>query len=305
MTYRGDIALGSTIDIKFTTRRFSTGAPFTLAGSPVISAYVDNGTTEITAGITLTVDFDSRTGLHNVRVVATSGNGFAAGTNVQLVITTGTVDSVSVVGEVIASFSIESRSGLRPTTAGRTLDVSAGGEAGVDWANVGSPTTTLGLSGTTIKDVTDVTAALVTIAAYIDTEVAAIKAKTDNLPSDPADASDIAALLATIASYIDTEVAAIKAKTDLIPASPAAVGSAMTLTSAYDFAKGTVAMTEAYAADGAAYTPAQAFFMLVQLMVERSISGTTLTIKKLDKSTTAMTATLDNGTSPTSQTRAT
>lgn len=45
---------------------------------------------------------------------------------------------------------------LRPTTADRTLDVSAGGEAGVDWANVGSPTTTVGLSGTTIKTATDV-----------------------------------------------------------------------------------------------------------------------------------------------------
>lgn len=41
---------------------------------------------------------------------------------------------------------------LIPTTAGRTLDVSATGEAGVDWANVGSPTTALNLSGTTVKD---------------------------------------------------------------------------------------------------------------------------------------------------------
>lgn len=56
---------------------------------------------------------------------------------------------------------------------------------------------------------------------YVDTEVAAIKAKTDNLPPDPADASDIAAsfstvnsILSAIAGYIDTEVAAIKAKTD-------------------------------------------------------------------------------------------
>lgn len=40
---------------------------------------------------------------------------------------------------------------LVPTTAGRTLDVSAGGEAGMDWANVGSPTTSLNLSGTTIS----------------------------------------------------------------------------------------------------------------------------------------------------------
>jgi len=44
---------------------------------------------------------------------------------------------------------------LAPTTAGRTLDVSAGGEAGIDWANVGNPTTTVGLSGTTVKAVTD------------------------------------------------------------------------------------------------------------------------------------------------------
>ena len=72
---------------------------------------------------------------------------------------------------------------------------------------------------------------LAIVASYIDTEVAAIKAKTDNLPSDPADASDIAAsfstvnsTLATIAGYIDTEVAAIKAKTDNLPASPAATG---------------------------------------------------------------------------------
>lgn len=40
---------------------------------------------------------------------------------------------------------------LAPTVAARTLDVSAGGEAGVDWANVGSPTTAVDLSGTTIK----------------------------------------------------------------------------------------------------------------------------------------------------------
>jgi hypothetical protein len=44
---------------------------------------------------------------------------------------------------------------LAPTTAGRTLDVSATGEAGIDWANVGSPTTTVNFSGTTVKTLTD------------------------------------------------------------------------------------------------------------------------------------------------------
>lgn len=56
---------------------------------------------------------------------------------------------------------------------------------------------------------------------YLDTEVAAIKAKTDNLPTDPADASDIAAAFVTVNTkldaiddFVDTEVTAIKAKTD-------------------------------------------------------------------------------------------
>lgn len=43
------------------------------------------------------------------------------------------------------------RTRLYPTTAGRTLDVSSGGEAGIDWANVGSPTTTQNLSATSIS----------------------------------------------------------------------------------------------------------------------------------------------------------
>lgn len=48
---------------------------------------------------------------------------------------------------------------LAPTTAGRTLDVSAGGEAGLDWANIGSPTTAVNLSATNI-DVDQVVASV-------------------------------------------------------------------------------------------------------------------------------------------------
>jgi len=77
----------------------------------------------------------------------------------------------------------------------------------------------------------------------LDLLIDAIKAKTDNLPADPADDSDIDAQLAAIAGYldtevaailaaVDTEVAAIKAKTDNLPASPAAVGSQMDLVNA-------------------------------------------------------------------------
>jgi hypothetical protein len=48
---------------------------------------------------------------------------------------------------------------LVPTVAGRTLDVSAGGEAGVDWANVGTPGSTVSLSATTVSLVTTTTTA--------------------------------------------------------------------------------------------------------------------------------------------------
>jgi hypothetical protein len=75
------------------------------------------------------------------------------------------------------------------------------------------------------------------------------------------------------------------------------------LTSDYDFAKGTVAVTEAYAADGAAPTPVQALMLIQQALTEVSISSTTMTIKKLDGSTTAATLTLNSAATPTSKTR--
>lgn len=67
----------------------------------------------------------------------------------------------------------------------------------------------------------------------------------------------------------------------------------------------TTAMTEAYAADGAAPTPAQALFLIMQAIMEMSISGTTVTIKRLNKIDPAATCTLNNATNPTSRTRAT
>lgn len=67
----------------------------------------------------------------------------------------------------------------------------------------------------------------------------------------------------------------------------------------------TTQMTEAYASDGTAPTLAQALFLIQQSIGDFAISGTTVTVKKLDGSTTAATYTLDDGTSPTSRTRST
>ena len=134
--YLGDIRLGDTIHVKFPTVG-TTGAPTTLAGTPVVSAYPAASLTQLTAGITLTVDFDGVTGLHNITVVASSGNGYATATNYALVITTGTVGGTSVVGYVVGHFSIENRSALMPATATRTLVVDAAGLADANTVKVG------------------------------------------------------------------------------------------------------------------------------------------------------------------------
>lgn len=109
--YIGDFAPAVTIDKKFTTRAFATGVPTTLAGTPVVSVYKDNSVTQSVTGVTLTVDFDGVTGLNNVRIdLSADGTFYSAGSNFDVVITTGTVGGTSVVGETIISFSINNRS---------------------------------------------------------------------------------------------------------------------------------------------------------------------------------------------------
>ena len=66
----------------------------------------------------------------------------------------------------------------------------------------------------------------------------------------------------------------------------------------------TTAMVESYAGDNVDATPAQILYMILCAVSEFSISGTTITGKEIDGSTTAMTWTLDDATSPTSRTRA-
>ena len=64
------------------------------------------------------------------------------------------------------------------------------------------------------------------------------------------------------------------------------------------------AVTESYATDGSAATLGQLAYMIWAFLAEKSVSSTTLTAKKLDGSTTAMTFTLSDATNPVSITRA-
>ena len=232
MMYLGDFAPGAVIRFMWNSAD-SNGASITRSTNGTISVYKDGGTTQDTGDITDTEDFDGLTGVH-LCVIDTGPDTtfYTAGSDYAVVLSAATIDTRTV-NAVLAHFSLRNRAALMPTTAGRTLDVSAGGEAGVDWANVGSPTTTVGLTGTTVKTATDVEtdtadiqsrlpAALVS--GRIDASVGAMAANVITAAATAADfTTEVTSGLATAAAldavdnFIDTEVAAIKAVTDLLP----------------------------------------------------------------------------------------
>ena len=230
-----DFTVGDTLYFHFTTRAFATGIPGTLGGTPVLKAYEDNSETGITAGVSVDVDRNSISGLNLATIVATGANGFEAGKQYSVVITTGTVDSVSVVGEVVASFSLSAEA------------------AAVDLAN---GTDGLGALKTLIDTLDD----------FVDTEIADIQSR---LPA------------ALVNSRIDSTVDATGMETG-------AVDNILTRQ-----------MTESYAANGVAPTLAQVLFAIHQHRMQFGIAGTSLTVRKLDNSTTAFVVTLDDATSPT------
>lgn len=107
MQYLGDIErTQSDIRFRFNTRT-AAGVPVDGVGLAAV-VYKDGSVTEITGAVTLTVPFDSRTGLVSVYVDA-SGASFTPGSNYSVVLSAGTVDGVSVAGVCIAEFSIEYR----------------------------------------------------------------------------------------------------------------------------------------------------------------------------------------------------
>lgn len=226
---------------------------------------------------------------------------------------------------------------LVPTTAGRKLDVSAGGEAGLDWANVGSPTTSVNLSGTTINLANTVTtytgntpqtgdayarigAAGVGLTAVgltgtqtfnntgtwtgnIVGTLSTLTTYTGNTPQTGDSFARIGAAGAGLTALGDTRIANLDATvssrlaTSGYTAPPTAAQNATAVL--------TTQMTESYAADGAVPTLTQAVMLTQQCLTESSIATTTQTVKKLDGSTPAATLTLNSATVPTSITRAT
>lgn len=114
------------------------------------------------------------------------------------------------------------------------------------------------------------------MAANVMTAAAAAADLTTELQSGLA----TAAALTTIDDFLDTEIAAILAAV-------------------------TGAIEDSVPADGSRPTPRQALYMITQFLYERAVSGTTVTVNKVDGTTALLTLTLDDGTTPTAITRAT
>lgn len=110
--FLGDFAEDyATMTFTFSTRK-DTGLPTVLTGSPVITIYKASSTSGKTSAesyITLTIDFNSKVGLNHVLVDLSGDAFFAIGNDYHVVITTGTVNSINVIGETVATFSIENR----------------------------------------------------------------------------------------------------------------------------------------------------------------------------------------------------
>ena len=334
-----DYTLEDTLDFKFTSRRFSTGAPFALA-SGAIEIYEDNSATQITGAETLSLEFDGVTGLHNLRVVATAANGFENGKSYQCVLSVGTVDSVSVVGEVVQQFSIgrgaaavdlangtDGLGAIKAETALILTDTEAATAVLTDTEAVLTDTeAAIGERSTLLTDtealLVDTEAAIVdTAAILVDTEAATgVIADTEAILADTETATavitDTEAILAdtetglteratlltdTEAVLVDTEAAtAVLSDTEAIITDTEAV---LADTEAATTSVLTTQMTESYAANGVAPTLAQAMFAMHQMLMDFSIAGTTMTVEQLD-GTTAFLVTLDDATDPTGANRA-
>ncbi len=200
----GDIVTSQVLYFHFTTRQFSTGTPITSA-SLVVSVYKDDNTTQSTAGITttFTTGFDNVAGLVSVKIDTSSdGTFYAAGHDFSVVVTAGTADSVSIIGEVVGYFSIANRSALRSSQ----ITLSGGA------VTVGTNNDKTGYTASTVSDKTGYSLSSGGVQAIWDALTSAL--------------TTVGSIGKRIVDNLNTTVS-----------SRAATGDAMTLTAAYDLAK--------------------------------------------------------------------
>lgn len=171
--YLGDFPADQAVYFMWSTND-ADGASVTRTVDGTISVYKDNSDgssydqTQVTTGVTNDEDVDALTGVHSCCITTTDA-WYETGHDYTVVLSGSTIDAQTV-NAVLAHFSIENRSPLRPTTSGRTLDVTATGAAGIDWGNVENKATANDLSATDIQlcDTTTTNSDMLTAAAVVN-----------------------------------------------------------------------------------------------------------------------------------------
>lgn len=137
MAYLGSFTPGSTVYYMFNTKTVAQ-VPIALAGSPVVEAYKNASTTQDNSGFTLTVDFDGVVGLNHVACdTSTDGTFYATASEVFAYLSAGTVNSVSVVGEVLFQFSLLAAANIDANVeAVNGVAVQGAGTSGDKWRPV-------------------------------------------------------------------------------------------------------------------------------------------------------------------------
>jgi hypothetical protein len=170
------------------------GIAYTVAGSTIesITTLGTYAAPTATKARFKEVDATNHKGIYEVQIVDTRFN--TAGAKSVLISISGATNLAECdvliplrsVDPYSAAAFITGVNGLVPPTRWNLLAIDANGR--VDVSKVLGAAQTAG----------DLAALLAAVAGYIDTEITDIKAKTDLIPPDPADASDIAALLAAL-----------------------------------------------------------------------------------------------------------
>ena len=212
------VPAGDVLPVMFATFAGDTGASITMTGLAVtdIEIYKDGSTTQRAsdAGYTLLdtdgIDFDSLTGIHGFSIDTgdnTDASFYTVGSWFTVVVSAITVDSQTV-SFIACAFRIMAAEAV----AGKPkVDVDAWlGTAAATPTTAGVPEVDVTHVGGTAQTAGDLAALITTVDDFLDTEIAAIKAKTDNLPSDPADASDVAALIGALPTATENADALLK-----------------------------------------------------------------------------------------------
>ena len=247
-----DYTLEDSVYLLFTTRAFGTGIPGTLSASTV-SVYEDVTATPVLDDVAVTESLNSVAGLNAVTIPALSASGFNALGTYHVVIKTGTVDSVSVVGEVVGSF-----------TLSRSAAAVVGGTIKAETALIVQDTNELQQD-----DVPGLIAAL-------DVVVDTVKAETALIVQDTG--TTIPGTLTTMQGNV----------TDLL-ADTGTAGVAISATTANEIADALLTRDWNSVTGEAARSALNALRFLRN---KYSISGTTLTVTQEDDATSAWTSTL-------------